>query len=306
MTQRLPPLNSIRAFEAAARHLSFTKAAEELHVTQSAVSHQIKALEEFLGLKLFRRLNRALILTDEGQEYLPTVRRAFDHLHEATRRLMENEARGKLTVSVLPSFAARWLVPRLGRFGKACPEIDIRLMPTADLVDFARDDVDIGIRYGRGRYPGMRVERLMEEDVFPVCSPELLNPPHPLQHPQDLQHHVLMHDDGHGDWRTWLLSSGVENVDPQRGPIFTDSSMLIQAAVAGQGVALARGALVQDDLDSGILVRPFELSLSVEFAYYLVCPEEVADQPKIAAFRDWIIKESSRYGLTSSPRASRL
>lgn len=291
MTRKLPPLNSIRTFEVAARHLSFTRAADELHVTQSAVSHQIKALEEFLGVKMFRRLNRALVLTDEGQEYLPLVRKAFDQLHEATRRLIDQEARGKLTVSVLPSFAARWLVPRLGRFVQACPEIDIRLMPTADLVDFDRDDVDIGIRYGRGRYPGLRVDRLLEEDVFPVCSPRLLGPPHPLKQPRDLQHHILMHDDGHGDWRTWLLSSGVDNVDPQRGPIFTDSSLLLQAAVAGQGVALARGALARDDLQCGNLVRPFELSLPVEFAYYLVCPEETADQPKVSAFRDWIKAE---------------
>lgn len=294
MSQRLPPLNSIRAFEAAARHLSFTRAAEELHVTQSAISHQVKALEAFLGLRLFRRLNRALVLTDEGQEYLPPVRRAFDQLHEATRRLIEKEARGKLTVSVLPSFAARWLVPRLGRFAQACPEIDIRLMPTHDLVDFARDEVDVCIRYGRGRYPGLRVDRLMEEDVFPVCSPELLESPYALKRPHDLIHHVLMHDDGHGDWRTWLLSAGVTDVDPRRGPIFTDSSLLIQAAVAGQGVALARGALVQDDLDNGNLVRPFELSLSVDFAYYLVCPEESADQPKVAAFRAWILDECER------------
>ena len=300
MSVKLPSLNSIRAFEAAARHLSFTRAAEEMHVTQSAVSHQIKALEEFLGLKLFRRLNRALLLTDEGQEYLPAVRKAFDQLHEATRRLVEREARGKLTVSVLPSFAARWLVPRLGRFVQAYPEIDIRLMPTADLVDFSRDDVDVGIRYGRGHYPGLRIDRLMDEDVFPVCSPELLKPPHALKHPEDLAYHILMHDDGHGDWRTWLLSSGIENIDPQRGPIFTDSSFLIQAAIAGQGVALARSALVQDDLDNGNLVRPFELSLSVEFAYYLVCPEEVEDQTKIVAFRNWIIAESGSYGLVSS------
>lgn len=293
MVQRLPPLNAVRAFEAAARHLSFTKAAKELHVTQSAISHQVKLLEEYLGLKLFRRLNRALVLTDEGQLYLPPVIRVFDQLHEATKRLTDNEARGRLTISVLPSFAARWLVPRLGQFIKNYPELDVRLAPSLELVDFTRDDVDLGIRYGRGRYPGLRVDRLMTEDVFPVCSPELLNGDHPLKQPKDLKHHILMHDDEHGEWRTWLLSAGVDNVDPTRGPTFTDSSMLIQAAVAGQGVALARGALAADDLASGALIRPFTLSLPVEYAYYIVCPEDTADRPKIAAFREWLLQEAS-------------
>lgn len=292
MSQRLPPLNAVRAFEVAARHLSFTRAAQELHVTQSAISHQVKALEEYLGLKLFRRLNRALVLTREGEEYLPTVRKVFDQLFEATKRITDTGTRGKLTVTVLPSFAARWLVPRLGRFVQLFPEIDVRLMPTAQLVDFARDEVDLGIRYGRGRYPGLRVDRLMTEDVFPVCSPALLKGPHPIRQPNDLKHHILMHDEGHGDWRTWLLSAGANDVDPLRGPILTDSSMLIQAAVAGQGVALARGALAADDLASGKLVRPFELSLPVEFAYYVVCPEERADLAKVAAFRNWLLGEA--------------
>ena len=291
MVQRLPPLNALRAFEAAARHLSFTKAAEELHVTQSAISHQVKLLEEYLGMKLFRRLNRALVLTDEGQLYLPPVMRVFDQLYEATKRLTENEARGRLTVSILPSFAARWLVPRLGQFMKLYPELDVRLAPSLELVDFVRDEVDLGIRYGRGHYPGLRVDRLMTEDVFPVCSPELLKGEHPLKQPQDLKHHVLMHDDEHGEWRTWLLSAGVKDVDPARGPTFTDSSMLIQAAVAGQGVALARGALAADDLASGALIRPFTLSLPVEYAYYIVSPEDAADRPKVSAFREWLLQE---------------
>ena len=300
MARRLPPLNAVRAFEAAARHLSFTEAAEELHVTQAAISHQVKSLETYLGLKLFRRLNRALVLTDEGQSYLPPVRRIFDQLYEATNRLSDHDARGKLTISVLPSFAARWLVPRLGRFIAAHPEIDVRIAPSADLVNFAREDVDVGIRYGRGRYPGLRVDRLMTEDIFPVCSPALLRGPTPLKKPKDLKAHILLHDDDHGDWRTWLLAANAEAVDPTRGPVFTDSSMLIQAAVAGHGVALARGALVADDLGSGHLVRPFELSLPVEFAYYLVCPESIAGRPKVVAFREWLLQESERSRLASA------
>jgi LysR family glycine cleavage system transcriptional activator len=292
MARRLPPLNAVRAFEAAARHLSFTKAAEELHVTQAAISHQVKALEEYLGLKLFRRLNRALVLTEEGQTYLPPVKRIFDQLYDATRRLSENEARGRLTVSVLPSLAARWLVPRLGRFRQAHPDIDVRIAPATHLVDFAREDVDVGIRYGRGRYPGLRVDRLMSEDIMPVCSPALLTGPKPLQQPGDLKYYTLLHDEGHGDWRTWLLAAGVEDVDATRGTVFMDSSMLIEAAATGQGVALARGALAADDLASGRLVRPFDFNIPAEFAYYVVCPKATADQPKVVAFREWLLKES--------------
>jgi len=292
MARRLPPLNALRAFEAAARHLSFTRAAGELHVTQAAISHQVKALEEHLGRKLFRRLNRALLLTDDGQAYLPSISRAFTLLNDATNDLLTKQAPGPLTVSALPSFAARWLVPRLGRFRQIRPDIDLRIDPSAALSDFAGGDVDVGIRYGRGKYPGMRADWLMTEDIFPVCSPALLEGPHPLRDPRDLQHQVLLHDDGHGDWRTWLLAAGVDRVDPARGPIFTDSSMLIQAAMAAQGVALARGVLAADELAAGRLVRPFTLSLPTEYAYYLVCPVNTAEQPKIAAFRDWLLDEA--------------
>lgn len=294
MARRLPPLNALRAFEAAARHLSFTRAAEELHVTQAAISHQVKALEEHLGRNLFRRLNRALLLSDDGQAYLPSVSRAFALLNDATRNLLERDAPGPLTVSALPSFAARWLVPRLGRFRQIHPDIDLRIDPSAALTDFASGDVDVGVRYGRGKYPGLRADWLMTEDIFPVCSPALLSGEHPLRAPGDLEHQVLLHDDGHGDWRTWLLAAGIDRVDPTRGPIFTDSSMLIQAAMAGQGVALARGVLAADELAAGRLVRPFTLSLPTEYAYYLVCPQNTAEQPKIAAFRDWLLDEARR------------
>ncbi len=197
-------------------------------------------------------------------------------------------------MSALPSFAARWLVPRLGRFRQIRPDIDLRIDPSADLSDFAGGDVDVGIRYGRGKYPGMRADWLMTEDIFPVCSPSLLEGPHPLHDPADLEHQVLLHDDGHGDWRTWLLAAGADRVDPTRGPIFTDSSMLIQAAMAAQGVALARGVLAADELAAGRLVRPFTLSLPTEYAYYLVCPVNTAEHPKIAAFRDWLLGEARR------------
>ena len=292
MVRRLPPLNALRAFEAAARHLSFTRAAAELHVTQAAISHQVKALEDYLGRQLFRRLNRALLLTDDAQAYLPSVSRAFTLLNEATSNLLSKHTPGPLTVSALPSFAARWLVPRLGRFRQIRPDIDLRIDPSAELSDFAGGDVDVSIRYGRGKYPGLRTDWLMTEDIFPVCSPLLLAGMHPLREPGDLEHHVLLHDDGHGDWRTWLLAAAADGVDPTRGPIFTDSGMLIQAAMAGQGVALARGVLAADELAAGRLVRPFALSLPTAYAYYLVCPQDRAEQPKIAAFRDWLLGEA--------------
>jgi LysR family glycine cleavage system transcriptional activator len=292
MRRRLPPLNALRAYEAAARHLSFTRASRELFVTQAAVSHQVKALEDHLGVRLFRRLNRSLLLTEAGQAYLPAVTQALDLVDEATRRLLRAEDRGTLTVSTLPSFAARWLVPRLGRFFQSHPGIDIRVAPSHTLVDFDRDDVDVGIRYGKGRYPGLRVDKLFEENLYPVCSPRLVHGRHPLHAPADLKRHTLLHDDP-SEWSKWLRTAGVADlVDASRGSVFTDSSMLIQAAIAEQGVALVRHVLAADDVAAGRLVRPFDLSIPADDAYFLVCPQTTAEQPKITAFREWVLGEA--------------
>ncbi len=290
---RLPPLGSLRAFEAAARYLSFTRAADELHVTQAAISHQIKSLEEFLGTKLFHRSNRELALTEQGLDYLPAVKQAFETLHEATRRLLDTEEPNALTVSALPSFTASWLIPRLGRYLNGHPDINILISPSAQLSTFGDDGVDVGIRYGRGKYPGLFSERLMADDIFPVCSPQLMKGRHALRKPQDLKHHVLLHDDRYGDWQTWLLAAGVKGVDPSRGPVITDSGMAIQAAVEGHGVALARGVLAANELRSGRLVRPFELRLPADYAYYIVCPQGTADRPNIKAFREWLLSEAA-------------
>ena len=292
MALRLPPMNTLRAFEAAARHLSFTQAAAELHVTQAAVSHQIKALEEALGVKLFRRLNRAIRLTEEGQDFVTEIRKALNHLAVAVEKLTSPEAGGPLTVSVLPSFASKWLVPRLGRFRQRHPEIDVRISPSNHLVDFRAGDVDVAIRYGRGDYPGLHSAWLMSEDIFPVCDPALLDGPHPLRKPGDLRHHTLVHDDAYVDWAMWLKAVGIDDLDPRPGPYFTDSAMVVQAAVEGQGVALARGALAADDLAAGRLVKPFDIALPTDYAYYVVCPAPSADRPKIAAFRDWLLDEA--------------
>ncbi len=292
MVRRLPSLNALRAFEAAARHLSFTKAAQELSVTQAAVSHQVKALEERLGIKLFHRRNRALLLSEAGQAYLPPLREAFDMLAAATERVLARESSGALTVSALSSFAATWLVPRLKRFRELHADIEVRLTASDHLVDFAREDVDIAIRYGSGEWPGLRADRFLTEDIFPVCSPGLLAGAHPLKAPGDLRHHTLLHEDMRESWRMWLLAAGVEDVDAYRGPGFSHSNLVIRAAVDGQGVALGRSALVVAELEAGTLVRPFRFSLPAEFAYYVVCPEANAEGPKERAFRDWLLSET--------------
>ncbi len=289
--RKLPPLNALRAFEAAARQLSFTRAGQELHVTQAAISHQVKALEEWLGLALFRRRGRAIVLTENGQSYLAAVREGLDLLAAATDRLTKRQDSGILTVATLASFAAAWLVPRLGRFRALHADIDVRVAASDEMVDFGRDDVDLAIRYGGGLWPGLEVMPLMTEDLFPVCSPALLQGPHPLRQPDDLRFHTLLHDDMRETWRIWLLAAGVEGVDPDRGPGFNLSALVVNAAVDGQGVALARSALIGDHLSTGRLVQPFELELPAEYSYYLVCPARALEHPKVRAFRDWVLAE---------------
>ncbi|HZS85791.1 MAG TPA: transcriptional regulator GcvA [Stellaceae bacterium] len=292
MSRKLPPLNALRAFEAAARHLSFTAAAAELHVTQAAISHQIRMLEDRLGMPLFRRNGRGVLLTDTAQAYLPEVSAAFDRLAGATQRLKAQDASGPLSATVLPSFAAKWLLPRLGRLRAAHPEIDLRISSATELVDLTRGEFDIAIRAGHGNYPGMRVDLISRESSFPVCSPALLAGPHPLREPADLRYHTLLHDEPRDLWRLWFNLVGVTDIDATRGPGFSDSGMVIQAAVEGQGIAIARAALAAVDLAAGRLVRPFDQSLPSDFSYWLVCPESTADRPKIAAFRAWILAEA--------------
>lgn len=290
MKRWLPPLNALRAFEAAARHQSFTRAAEELNVTQTAVSHQIRTLEERLGLKLFDRRGRALQLTEAAQNYLPSVRSAFDELHDATERLVRRDGDATLTVSTLTSFAAKWLIPRLGGFQDRHPEISIRIATSMVSVDFDRDDIDVAIRYGRGDWPGLRVDRLVREDIFPVCSPKLVAGPNPLRRPDELASHTLLHVVGFlEDWRVWLTAANVDGVDPSSGLRFDLMMNALQAAIDGLGVALGRSALVEGDLAAGRLIAPFDISLPIEAAYYVVAPEQSADRPNIKAFREWLI-----------------
>jgi LysR family glycine cleavage system transcriptional activator len=302
MSRRIAPLNALRAFEAAARHLSFTKAAEELYVTPAAISHQIKALEEYCGAPLFRRLTRALLLTDQGQAALPVLREGFDMLAAASQQMARPQDDHILTVSAAPSIAAKWLVTRLEGFRLKQPDIDVRLDTTDRLTDFARDGVDMVIRYGGGNYPGLHAEPLLPTAVFPVCSPDLLNGPRPLKEPNDLAGHTLLHVDWSSEdvtwpvWRMWLLAAGAEGVDPERGPRFNDAGLILQTAIAGQGVALAADVLAADDLAAGRLVRPFDLSVPVDFGYHIVFPEDKAALPKVAAFAAWLHEEAELMG----------
>ena len=291
MIRNLPPLTTLRSCEAAARFASFSKAAGELNVTHGAVSRAIRQLEDHLGLKLFVRRTRQVVLTPIGATYAAGVRDALQRLSSATQALARDEAKGDLNVSTLDSFAAKWLVPRLFRFRRAHPQIDVRLETSQREANFETDGVDISVRFGFGKYPGLASSLLMEEEVFPVCRPHFLDGVHPLRRPSDLRHHTLIHDDYAVSWDMWLKFAGVEGVDPNRGPVFLSSDLAIQAAIQGEGIVLARSALVEDDLLAGRLVKPFELSLPGVMSYYVVCPHRSLEREKVRAFRDWLLVE---------------
>ena len=292
MTARLPSLNGLRAFEAAARHLSFTLAAAELNVTQTAISHQIKRLEEELGLPLFVRKNRALALTPKARDYLPGVRAAFNDLRLATDRLLRKDEDNVLTISTLASHAAKWLLPRLSAFQEAHPGIDVRITTSSSLVDFKSADVDAAIRYGRGHWQGLRAQWLMADELFPVCSPALLDGARPLRCPEDLAHYTLLHTSGgyDDDWRQWLTAAGLPtNISRQPGVSFDLIFMTVQAAIDGIGVAMGRTSYVQDDIAKGRLVVPFKIALPADAGFYLVSPEASDEPPKLRLFRQWLL-----------------
>jgi LysR family glycine cleavage system transcriptional activator len=291
MTARLPSLNGLRAFEAAARHLSFTLAASELNVTQTAISHQIRRLEQELGIRLFVRQNRALALTPEARDYLPGVRAAFNDLRLATDRLLRKDDDHVLTVSTLASLAAKWLLPRLATFQETNPGIDVRITTSTALVDFRNGDVDAAIRYGRGNWPGLRADWLMADELFPVCSPALLAGNRPLRSPEDLRDHVLLHTSNANsdDWRLWLTAAGLPtNLSVHPGVTFDLIFMTVQAAIDGIGVAMGRTSYVEADIAKGRLVVPFKIALPANAGFYLVSPETSADKPKLRAFRQWL------------------
>ncbi|WP_113553033.1 transcriptional regulator GcvA [Rhizobiales bacterium] len=291
MSTYLPSLASLRAFEATARHLSVTKAAQELNVTPGAVSLQVRELEQALAVTLFERRPRQLALTEDGSTYFTTLRRAFRMMREATEELTARKRAPVLTVSCTPTFAAQWLVPRIGAFELQVPGIDVRISTTNRLTDFNSDGVDIAIRHGLGRYDGLVSERLIDDDPVPVLHPAL-RARNPLDMPGELAAHVLLHDVHRQDWRLWLDAAGADGVDAGRGPVFVNSNGAIEAAKAGDGVALVRLSLVTRELAEGVLEAPFPEGVMTGLAYHLVYPPAALDRPPVTAFRAWIIEQA--------------
>lgn len=296
-------LNALRAFEASARHQSFSAAAGELHVTPAAVGQLVRTLEKWLGSPLFHRSisGRArLVVTEAAERALPDIRAGFDRLAMGLERLKEGSVSGVLTVTVSPAFAAKWLLPRIDRFQIAWPDTDVRLETSLKAVDFVAQRVDIGVRYGMGSWPGLTAEKLMDEEVYPVCSPKLLREHWRLQKPDDLARETLIHDlsmDGHAgfpSWDAWLQKVGVTDVTTTRGMKINNSAAVLQAAIDGHGVALARSVMAHDDLATGRLVRLFpEISFASPLAYFVVYRTESSGLPRLVAFRDWLLKEAA-------------
>ncbi|WP_312360404.1 transcriptional regulator GcvA [Ensifer sp.] len=291
MSTQLPSLASLRAFEATARHLSVTNAARELNVTPGAVSLQVRELEQTLGVTLFERRPRQLVLTEDGASYFATLRRAFRLMREATEELLARKRAPMLTVSCTPTFAAQWLVPRIGLFEQVMPGVDVRISTSNRLTDFRSDGVDVAIRHGLGRYEGLASERLIDDDPVPVIHPALRRK-QPLDTPGDLAHHSLLHDVHRQDWRLWLDAAGAEGVDAARGPVFLNSNGAIDAAKAGDGVALVRLSLVAREVADGVLVAPFPEGVMTGLAYHLVYPPAALDRPSVVAFRAWILEQA--------------
>jgi LysR family transcriptional regulator, glycine cleavage system transcriptional activator len=298
---RLPALNALRAFESAGRQLSFTRAAEELGVTPGAISQQIRQLEEFAGAPLFRRTGRQVLLTEAGKAALPLLTHAFEQMAEAVHHMKAPARRDRLMISSAPSFAAKWLAPRLERFQVAHPEAEVWISADIALTDFNLSDIDLAVRHGKGVYEGLRAEKIMSESVLPVCSPALLKGEKPLRAPADLVRHVLLHDESpendpsRPDWTSWLSARGVKGVDGRRGPRFNQSSLVVEAAAAGRGVALAKRAIAAGDLESGRLVAPFaDGSSDIDFAYWMVWPKWRTPSKLARTFVAWVKAEAAQ------------
>ncbi|HVF62460.1 MAG TPA: transcriptional regulator GcvA [Casimicrobiaceae bacterium] len=292
-------MQALRAFEAAAREKSLTRAAHDLHLTHGAISHQIKALEDALGVRLVERAGRGIRLTDEGERFAIRVRAAFGELAGAVAEIAQRANPRTVRVTAMPSFTARWLLPRIGRFSAAHPGFDLDIRATEALVDLNREDVDLGIRYGRGHYRDLITEYLMDDAFFPVCSPSIAGGV--PKRPSDLARYPLLRSDDEF-WQQWFRAVGLDWPEPTRGTFFNDSSHLMQAAVAGQGVALARRSLLGEDLKNGLLVKPFDAELPSPLRYYLVYPQRLKDSPKLDAFRSWLHEELAAQGeLVATP-----
>jgi LysR family glycine cleavage system transcriptional activator len=309
MALHIPGTRALRAFEAAGRHLNFTRAAAELGLTPAAISHQIKEFEDQLGVGLFLRTSRTMQLTPAGEILHAAAAEALAGLTRAVARARKTRGGMSLRITASASIAAKWLVPRIDEFMQRWPEIDVRMDISTNVRDFDRDDVDVAIRWGSGDYAGMRSDRLFDNTISPVCSPKLLRSRQPLNEPRDLLRHMLIHVawSGQGitwpDWRMWMLAAGIKDFDDGPGLHFTESGPAIQAAIDGQGVVLGDSSLVADDLAAGRLVQPFALSIKgpPQFAYYIVSPEETAGDPLVSAFRDWVLEEAAKTLTAATP-----
>jgi LysR family glycine cleavage system transcriptional activator len=299
---RLPPLNAVRAFEAAARHLSMTSAADELSVTPGAISRQIRALEDFLGVRLLERGHRQIALTRRGADYFRASTQAIDVMREATRRLTRRSKRKQLKVRAYTTFAMRWLIPRLSGFHAAHPEVEVLLTASLDPVDFKKEDLDGAIRLGEGSWPGATSQRLVANVLAPVCSPALLKAGPPLRKAADIAHHTLLHSIARpDDWGHWLEAVGENRVDPRAGMTYQSSAMAYAAAAEGQGLAMAQLFLVEDDLKSGKLAMPFKKTIDMgSYTYYLLTPRHRAETASMQQFRDWLLAQFAATG----PRGS--
>lgn len=287
--RRLPNLAALRAFEAAARHQNFSRAAEDIHVTHGAISHQIRALEEELGIALFVRHGKRIAITPDGERFAETLRRALGDIAAAAAELRAEGKQKRLTVTALPSFAARWLSPRLGRFIERYPDLEVMLQSSGHLTDFVRESVDIGIRFGGGNYPGLAVEKLLDDFYYPVVSPRF-NGGNLPKTPREMVKHPLLRCEGE-PWTPWFRAAGLDLLEPTGGLVFQDSSMLVRAAAEGHGIALARHAIAMTELASGELVRLFDITIPCPDSYFFVCPPQSLDKPQVQAFRSWLLKE---------------
>ncbi len=289
MARKLPPLNALKSFEAAGRLLSFTRAADELNVTQAAVSHQIKALEEHFGLPLFTRYARTLALTEQGKKLLPEVTEAFDSISAAIGSLGPETVSNTVSVRLAPSLAAKWISPRLKYFWMQHPEIDLSMYHAHPAVDFSREDIDIAVTYGHGKWPDVIAEPLMALDFFPVCAPEFLATDKPVNDIDNLSYYTLLHDGGFDSWNDWLTLAGKESMTPTKGILIDDTNVIIQMAIDGQGIAMASTLFVSDYLKNGQLIKPFDVVLENDFSYYVVCPERSLEKPAVRYFRNWLL-----------------
>ena len=293
---RLPPIAALRALEASSRHLSFTRAAEELYITQSAVSHQIRHLENLWGFKLFSRQCRRLIVTKEAQMIIPVVRDFIENMNRVLNEVQNTDIRSSIRISLIRSLAVTWLIPRLGRFNEIYPDINVWISTSEDLVNFSTDEVDVAIRLGYGQWTELHLDLLLKEFVFPVCSPQLLERLSPPKSPDDLLHYPLLYRHAFDicpRWRDWFRAAGVSAKSLPRGSRFPDTGLAIRAAVDNQGVALARSAHVEADLAAGRLVKLFDVYCPSTVSHFLVCPHTTVDQPRIASFRNWLMAEAA-------------